>query len=254
MEGDTRERRRRRRKKKSKALKYLYVVTTLLLTIANIGMATWLLTYVKTVRVKGTVNSRESEIIAWNNSDPMTINSLYTLWKIKTGSYKMPVYLEDVDVSLKAPWSVQLKVQEKEMVGCVLVGNEFLCFDSEGLVLKITEDVISDVPIIDGIEVEHAERFQYLKVKDKELFSYIVDVTEEIEKNKLKPDRIVWSEDSMDLYFDEVCVKLGKTNYEEKLAEIPPILKKLEGKQGILHLEHYTKGSTISFEENTNES
>ncbi len=254
MEGDTRERRRRRRKKKSKFGRYLYVVTALLLTIANISMATWLLTYVKSVHVNGTVNSKESEIITWINEDPMTINSLYTLWKIKTGSYEMPVYLKDVDVSLKAPWSVQLKVQEKETIGCVLVGNEFLCFDSEGLILKITEDVIDDVPIIDGIEVERAERFQYLKVKDKEIFSYVVDVTAEIEKNKLEPDRILWSEDSMDLYFENVCVKLGKTNYEEKLGEIPPILKKLDGKQGILHLEHYTKGSTISFEENPNES
>ena len=254
MEGETRETRRRRRKKKRKFVKYLYVVTALLLTIANIGMAIWLLTYVKNVQVKGTVNSKESEIIAWNNKDPMTINSLYTLWKIKTGSYEMPVYLEDVDVRLKAPWSVQLKVQEKEMVGCVLVGNEFLCFDSEGLVLKITEEVMKNVPIIDGIEVERAERFQYLKVKNEKVFSYVVDLTVELEKNKLKPDRIQWSEDSMDVYFENVCVKLGKTNYEEKLAEIPPILEKLKGKQGILHLEHYTKGNTISFEENPNES
>ena len=89
-----------------------------------------------------------------------------------------------------------------------------------------------------------------MKVKNKQIFTYVVSLAEEIDKNKLEPDRILWQEDSMDLFFADVCVKLGKTNYEEKLREIAPILEKLDGKKGILHLEHYTKGSTISFEEN----
>ena len=180
----------------------------------------------------------------------MTINSLYTLWKFKSGAYKMPVYLEDVEVQLKAPWSVQVIVREKEVVGCVLAGNEYHLFDAEGLVLKKTDEFVKDVPVIDGMEVESANRFEYLKVKNKQIFTYVVSLAEEIDKNKLEPDRILWQEDSMDLFFGDVCVKLGKTNYEEKLREIAPILEKLDGKKGILHLEHYTKGSTISFEEN----
>ena len=155
---------------------------------------------------------------------------------------------------MTAPWSMRFIVREKEPVGCVLEGNEYHCFDPDGLVLKKTDEYVKDIPIIEGMEVESADRFEYLKVNDKQIFSYVVSLTEEMSRNELHPDRILWQEDSMDLFFGDVCVKLGKSNYEEKLSEIPPILEKLDGKKGILHLEHYTKGSTISFEENKEES
>ena len=240
----------KRPKKRSKFGYYLYAITVFVLTVVNLSLGIWLLTYVQNIHVRGTKYSEKSEVVEWIKEDPMTINSLYTLWKFKSGAYKLPVYLEGVEVQLVTPWSVRIVVREKEAVGCVLEGNEYLCFDEEGLVLKTTDEYVKDVPIIEGMDVEGAERFKYLKAKDKKIFSYIVSLTEEISENKLQPDRILWQEDSMDVFFEDVCVKLGKSNYEEKLMEVPPILEKLDGKQGILHLEHYTKGSTISFEEN----
>ena len=245
---------RKHPKKKSKFGYYLYAVTVMFLTVVNISLAIWLLTYVQSIQVRGTEYSTKNEIVEWVKEDPMTINSLYTLWKFKSGAYKLPVYLEDVEVKLTAPWSVRIVVREKEPIGCVLEGNEYHCFDPEGLVLKKTDEYVKDIPIIEGMEVESAKRFEYLKVKDKQIFSYVVSLTEEMGKSKLQPDRILWQEESMDLFFGDVCVKLGKSNYEEKLGEISPILEKLDGKKGILHLEHYTKGSTISFEENKEES
>ena len=43
----------------------------------------------------------------------------------------------------------------------------------------------------------------------------------------------------MNLYFGDICVCLGKINFEEKLVELPPVLEALEGKKGKLHLEHF---------------
>lgn len=250
MEGDTRERTQRRKKKKSRLGRYLYAVTVFLLTIINISLAIWLLTYVQHVRVKGNVNSEKSEVVEWVTEDPMTINSLYAYWKFKTGAYKLPVFLEDVDVRLTAPWKVEVSVQEKEIIGCVLHEEMYVYFDAEGLVLKEEFEFADDVPLIEGLEVESAGRFAHLTVKNEKVFTYIVNLTKEIEKKELQPNRIIWTEDSMDLYFGDICVKLGKNNYEVKLAEIPPILEKLEGKKGVLHMEYYEKGSTISFKEN----
>jgi cell division protein FtsQ len=56
----------------------------------------------------------------------------------------------------------------------------------------------------------------------------------------------------MNLYFNGVCVKLGKSNFDKKIVELPPILEKLEGKEGTLFMEHYTSGR-ISFKENPEE-
>lgn len=255
MQDDTKGRKKRRRRKKSRFGYYLYAVTVLLLTIINITLAALLLTQVQGVEVQGTKYSRESDIVTWIEEDPLTANSLYTLWKFRFGSFALPVYLEDVNVSLTAPWKVKVKVQEKQIIGCILLDNSYVYFDAEGLVLRTENEYDSGIPLIEGLEVNEAELYEYLDVENQKVFSYIVKVTEEIEEANLSPDRLVWEDDSMNLYFEQICVKLGKSNFGEKILQLPPILSELEGKKGTLHLEHYTEDSTsISFEKSVEES
>ena len=50
------------------------------------------------------------------------------------------------------------------------------------------------------------------------------------------------------MYIGKVCVSLGLDVTSEKIAQIKPILKKLEDKEGTLHLENYSGGNdTITF-------
>lgn len=255
MQEDTKGKKKKRRKKKSKFGYYLYALTVLLLTIINITLAALLLTQVQGIDVKGTKYSQKSDIVAWIEEDPLTINSLYTLWKYKFGHYTLPVYLEDVDVTLTAPWKVKVQVQEKRMIGCILVGESYVYFDSDGLVLKSGGEYDTEMPLIEGLAVKEAVLYDYLDVENQKVFSYIVKVTEEIAEAKLSPDRIVWEDNSMNLYFERVCVKLGKSNFDAKVLQLPPILEELEGKSGVLHMEHYTEESTnISFEKSDEES
>lgn len=253
MQGDTERKRRKRRKKKSRFGYYLYAVIILLLTVINITLAFLLLTHVQSVQVTGNENSQKSDIIEWVKEDPMTNNSLYTYWKFKRGSYKLPVYLKDVNVRLKAPWAVTVEVKEKQIIGCILEENSYVYFDAEGLVLQKATRYDEKVPLVEGIRVQNSKQYEVLQVDNEKVFSYIVNVTTEIEKHQLDPDRIVWEDESMNLYFERVCVKLGKIGFAEKVQELPNILKNLEGKSGNLHLEHYTPDSTISFEENIEE-
>lgn len=255
MQEDTKGKKKKRRRKKSKFGYYLYAVTVLLLTIINITLAALLVTQVQGIEVKGTKYSQKSDIVAWIEEDPLTNNSLYTLWKFKSGHYNLPVYLEDVDVSLAAPWKVKVKVQEKTMIGGILVDDNYVYFDAEGLVLKAGSEYDEKLPLIEGLTVKEAQLFEYLDVENQKVFSYIVKVTDEIQEAKLSPDRLVWEDDSMNLYFEQVCVKLGRSNFPEKILELPPILKELEGKHGTLQMEHYTEDSkSISFEKSDEES
>lgn len=256
MQGDAEKTKKKRRKKKSKFGYYLYAVVILVLTITNITIATLLITYVQQIHVTGNEISKESDIVAWIREDPLTANSLYTLWKFKSGSRKinMPVYLERVDVSLKTPWKVQVKVEEKQIIGCVVSEGAYVYFDIDGLVLKKTTEYTETIPLIEGIQVKDTQQFKTMQVDNEKVFSYIVSITEGIEnkKNKLRPERIVWEEDSMNLYFGDICAKLGKSNFDEKLTELPALLEKAEGKQGTFHMEHYTKeNKSVSFEKNT---
>ncbi len=240
----------KRRRKKSKFGYYLYAFVVLVLTIANISLAILLLTHVQKVNVTGTEIASEEEIREWVQEDPMTVNSLYTLFKYKTGRYELPVYLEDVKVSLSLPWEVQVQVEEKEIIACIPFKGNYVYIDKDGLVMKVNAQLDEGVPCIEGVNVLKAEQFKVLKVKEEKLTSYVEAIIHEVKKNEITPDKIVWEEDSMNLFFGEICVELGKINYDVKIAELPPILANLEGKKGVLHMEHYSEtGDSISFEE-----
>ena len=109
--------------------------------------------------------------------------------------------------------------------------------------------MLDNIPVVEGLEVGGINEMEKLQIENEKVFSYIMNISDEIQKNKLYPDRIVWEEDSMNLYFAGIRVQLGKTNFDEKLVQLPPILANLEGQTGILHLEHYSDVSSgISFE------
>lgn len=249
-EIDERPRKKKRKKKKSKFGYYLYAVIVLVLTIANITLAFLLLFHVQKVEISGNQYSKKNEILEWVKEDPYTSNSMYAFVKFKTGSYEKPVYLEKIKVGLGAPWKLKINVEEKKIVGCIQEDSQYVYFDKEGLVMVKESQMIEGVPLFEGLEAGPSEQYKKLSLQNEKAFTCILEMMEQVKKNKLNPDRIVWENDSMNLYFEEICVRFGKTRFDEKIIQIPPILEKLNGKKGILHLEHYNETSTnISFEQ-----
>ena len=246
---------KKRRKKKSKFGYYLYAIVILVLTIVDITLATLLLTYVQGIHVTGTKINDKNEIVAWIEQDPLNKNSIYALCKFRFGKIKIPVYLEKVSVGLEAPWKLKVTVKEKEIESCILLKDNYVYFDAEGLVLRISDEYDGSVPLIEGVKVKQAKMREKMKVENEKIFQYIVKANEEMRSYSINPDRIVWEDESMNLYFEEVLVRLGKSNYDDKIKELPPILEKLKEQKGILHMEHYTSESTnISFEKSDQES
>lgn len=221
----------------------------LILTIANILLATLVLFHVQKVEISGNTYSKSSDILKWVKEDPYTANALYAIVKFKTGAYEKPVYLERVNVGIGAPWQLKVKVEEKKIIGCILKNGVYVYFDQDGLVLAKTAQMMEGYPLIRGLETADTELYKKMNVENKKVFSYIISMTEQVKKSELKPDCITWEKDSMNLHFGEVCVQFGKSRFGEKMNQLPPILEKLEGKKGTLHLEHYNETSTnISFE------
>lgn len=247
-----------RKKKKRKGFGYyFYAVVVLLLTIANITLAILLLTHVQETEVKGNNYSEKSDIIEWFEEDTLTRNSLYSFWKIKYGSYELPIYLEDIQLSFRAPWKIRLTVTEKEILAGMQYGDEYIYFDKEGLVMTTSTEALDGIYLIEGLVIVHnseeaeIKQFERLQMLDEDIYTIIEKILTALDTVELVPDRIVWEDSSMNLYFGEVCVQLGKTNFSEKLTQLPPILEKeeIQGKAGILHMENYSKtGDSISFE------
>ena len=241
---------KKRRKKKKRFGRYLYALTIIVLTMVNISLATFLLTYVQRVKVEGTKHCNQGQIVEWIKEDPLTVNSIYSVCKFKIGRYKLPSYLESVKVGMSLPWELRVEVKEKEIAGCILIENAYVYFAEDGTVLVKGSEIIDEIPIVEGLKIREATLYEKMKIRDDKIFDYIINISKEIKKNEINPQRIVWEDDSMNLYIGSVCVKLGKLNFDEKLVQLPPILEKLEGKSGTLHLEHYNEmSSSISFVE-----
>ena len=240
---------KKRRRKKGFGY-YLYAFVSLTLLIAILVLSVLLLFHVQEIQVTGNSYVEENQILSLVWEDPNTSNALYTLWKFKSGSYHKPEYVEAIDVSLKAPWKVQLQVTEKKLIGCMAAEGEYSYFDKEGMVLLKSEELLEEIPVIEGLGGNAVELYEKIPMENEKVFSYILQLTEELEKQELAPDRILWEEESMTAYFENVCVQFGKSGFEEKVLQVSAILPKLEGKKGVLHLEHYSQtGESISFEE-----
>lgn len=227
----------------------IYALVVIVLGLAIIALSILLLFYVQKIEVSGNEYTKDQEIVETVEEDRYAVNSLYLLWKYHFTKYKKPGSLTAMNVSLKNPWTVKVKVEEKKILGYVYDDEGYVYFDKDGTVVLKGTDVIEGTPCIEGIDISNAVLYEHLKSGDKDLFELILKVIQEVEKFKLTPDRIVCVDNGINLYFGEVCAALGDKITTEKMAQISPILEKLAGRAGTLHLEHYEDSSdTITFE------
>lgn len=235
-----------RKKKKSYRL---YALTVIILGLAIVAMSILLLFYVQKIEVKGNEYTDSQKIVEMVDKDKYSFNSLYILWKYHFSDYKKPGSIETMKISLQNPWTVKIDVKEKEIIGYVYDNNSYVYFDREGMVILKGTQVIEDVPCIEGIPVANTQLYEVINTGNEDMFEAILDTTKQLKQFELVPDRIFCGDGSIYLYFQNVCVSLGDTVTVEKMAQISPILEKLEGQTGTLHLEHYEdESNTITFD------
>ena len=199
----------------------------------------------RSYKVEGNSYYGERTITTWIENDPLSVNSLYVLYKYNFTDADLPSGVESLSISLKDPWTVKVKVKEKEMAGYVDYDGAYLYFDRTGTAVLRTKKIIEGVPHIEGLMFDSAKAKigKKLPVEDDSIFEKIVEVSKNLKKYNLTPDRMGCTDGGVQIYFEIVQVSLGNGNYEEKLRQVEPILKKLTelypGKAGVLHLENY---------------
>lgn len=250
-------RKKRKKKKNSRSGTFLGVLT-FILGVVIVVFTLLLLFHVQNIEVKGQEYAAEysskNEIISWVQQDKYAVNSIYVWWKYNHTDASLPSWVESMKVKLVRPWSVKLVVTEKEIAGYMECGDRYLYFDKEGTAILKNANKIAGAAYIEGLDVDESkvELGKTLPVSDEDVFEQIVEVSRLMPKYGLTPDKIVCAGGSVTLYFGNVEVILGKTNYEDRIAQIPPILEKLNekypGKAGTMHLENYeTSDSTVRF-------
>lgn len=236
--------------KKHRKRKILPVILSVVGILALVALVVVFLFRTRGFEVSGNSYYGETSITTWIEKDGFSVNTLYILAKYNLTDAELPSAVETMKVTLKNPWTVRVIVKEKEMAGYVDYDGALLYFDRSGTAIVRSKKLIEGVPYIEGLEFDAAkvELGEMLPVEDDTVFEKIVEVSRYLQEYELAPDRIVCSDGGIQIYFGTVEVMLGTGNYELRLAQVSPVLQKLQENYpdtaGTLHLENYDESSS----------
>lgn len=203
----------------------------------------------RTYEISGNSYYGDTSVTTWMEKDRLSVSTLYLFVKYNFTNPDLPSGVEEMNVSLKNPWTVCVTVKEKEMAGYVDYDGAYLFFDKNGTAVIRSKKLIEGVPYIEGLtfDASKVELGKTLPVEDESVFDKIVDVSRYLREYKLSPDRIVCGGAGIQVYFGNVEVMLGNENYDLRIAQVPPVLEKLQENYpdiaGTLHLENYNDSS-----------
>lgn len=235
--------------KRKKKTHRLYAAIVLLLGIVIFLLGFLLLFHVQKIEIRGNEYCSDQEIAEAIQNDRLSDNSLYVVLQYAIGHGKELPCMETMKVGIKNPWTLQVRVEEKTIVGCVKDEDTYTFFDRDGLVVKQSAAPMQGIPVVEEIDLSNVKLYEKLESKKAKILEKILDASSEAQKYELSIDKITYEDNEICLYIGNVCVNLGNSVTSEKIAQIPPIIEKLGKKKGTLHLENYSVGQgTITFE------
>lgn len=233
-------------RKVQKKRKYgLYALLVGLIAAAILALSVFLLFHIQKIEVTGIEMLTRQEVSDWVKSDTMSGNSLYVLWKSKFRPDELLPMMKSAEISMKNPWTIKVKIEEHKLLGGILYENEYAYFDEEGTVLKKQTESIPGIPLVEGLGVKKVVLNHKVKAENRKVFSYVIQVGKVVEKWELSPEKIVFNGTEATLHFGTIAVNIGDENFDDRVAQIAPILEKLQGKSGTVHLENFTMQSTL---------
>ena len=233
-------------RKVQKKRKYgLYALLVGLIAAAILALSVFLLFHIQKIEVTGIEMLTQQEVSDWVKSDTMSGNSLYVLWKSKFRPDELLPMMKSAEISMKNPWTIKVKIEEHKLLGGILYENEYAYFDEEGTVLKKQTESIPGIPLVEGLGVKKVVLNHKVKAENRKVFSYVIQVGKVVEKWELSPEKIVFNGTEATLHFGTIAVNIGDENFDDRVAQIAPILEKLQGKSGTVHFVNFTMQSTL---------
>lgn len=197
---------------------------------------------VEKVSVTGNTQYTDEEIEDMVMTGPLGHNSLYLFFRYRNRSVRDVPFVERMDVAIDSPTEVTINVYEKAVAGYVKYLGRYMYFDRDGIIVEASTEMIPGIPYVTGLSFDECVLYEPLPVKDKEVFSVILSLTQLFDKYEINADRIYF-DDSMNitLYFGDARVIIGSVeNIDEKMMKLKSVLPSIMGMTGELHLENYS--------------
>lgn len=229
-------------------------VTLLILLIILIGGYEYIIhNYtITTVYVEGNVHYTNEEIMEMVMDGRYGNNSLFLSLKYKDKGMEDIPFIQTMDVTIEARDTVRITVYEKAMAGYVSYLGRYVYFDKDGIVVETSTEKTDGIPQVTGLQFDHVILHEPLPVENPEIFSEVLNITQQLERYSMSADRIYFDPQyRVTLLFGEARVALGDSQYiDEKIMKLQYILPELAGKKGTLDMREYSEDTkSYSFEQ-----
>lgn len=172
---------------------------------------------VDTINVEGNSYFTDDEIINMAHATAGR-NIIYHPEKSSIKKYlKKSPYIEDVSVHRKLPSTIVIRVKEREQVGAIVYGNEYLIIDKNGVLLRKTETK-PKVTILKGITVSSIQLGEKVKASDEDIFNNALKLINAMDDGNLYFVEIDMGELFVKAYVYDTLVCTGTT--KEMLSAI----------------------------------
>lgn len=233
---------KKHRKKLGYGLLIILILITLVLWAANYVIQKY---HVEQVYVDGNVHYSDDEIKEMIMGGLLGDNSLWLSHKYKNWQVKDVPFIDAMTVEALEPDTIKITVYEKALAGYVKYLDTFMYFDKDGYLIENSSVRTAGIPQITGLSFSYAVLGQPLPVEDDKVFGDILTITKLLRKYELSADKIQFEDGNVTLHFGKLRVALGneRSRLENKIMRIPIFLEKLEGKNGVLHMETYDESN-----------
>lgn len=238
------------RKKKRK--RNILILLALLLLLMGIGvlLVTQVFT-VKKVNVVGNDLYTDEQIEEIVLSDEYSWSSLYVYMKYRFFHAQKLPFVDTMEVSLlpAKPHELTVEVYEKGILGYLYISSidQNAYFDKDGFVVETSQEVIENVPKIEGLTCDSVVLYEKLPLTNDMALKNLLSLTQLLQKYEISADRIKYEElsGSMTVYSGKITILVGNAeNLAQKIMRLQYILPQLDGKKGTLHLENWTSETT----------
>ena len=229
----------------------LLVGTFIILAIVAAAVVFLTVFQIRNALVIGNERYSSDRIVSDLVYDFPTHNSLYLSWKYRTAkAEERTPYLSSVQVKITAPGDVQVIVQEKSLSGYVIYNSQNVYFDSEGIILEMTNDVYDGAILVEGISMGEPELYKKLPVDNTAQLRTVLSVNKLLSQSGLDVGSISFDDNqNVTAMVGTIEVLLGQDEYmEEKISNLAAIYKLQAGQTGVLNMSAYTgKNEPITF-------
>lgn len=202
----------------------------------------------KKIKIDGLSYYTEAEVRKAVAENGYINNSVAYYLKCKIAQPTLLPFIDSIHVNINAADSITIHVKEKKRAGCLQYNGKYVYFDKNGYALESYEKKYDDVPLVTGLKYDKLEMQEKIDVKDKKVFSYLLELTTAIDKYKLPIDQIHIQDNGNALLISgKITVDLyDKKDLDVKIPELSGMLKKVKGKSGTIDMRYFSEDHKIA--------